>query len=531
MVSPLFKLWQPPPPPPAAAPALFSVTVTCPPWLSAELVGCTTAAACAAVLIWLLWHHHVPIVRVKLEADEAADVLPASPAPVAEQTTGGDVVRCYDPSTGRMLGTALAASDADVVARVARAREAQRTWARTSFAQRRKLLRILSRATLEHADDICRISARDSGKTTTDAAFGEVLVTLEKLSWLCAEGERWLRPERRSAGRMLFYKRARIEFHPRGVVGAIVPWNYPFHNVLNPVSAAVLAGNAIVVKVSEHAAWSARFYGRLIDACLAAAGAPPDLVQLITGYGATGAALTREVSLMTFVGSTRVGKLVMAGAAKTLTPVVLELGGKDPFVLLPGTNVDAVADVAARAGWGAGGQNCIGAERFFVHASLVEGFVGRLAAIAKAMRQGPPLNEQGNTGVDIGALCLPGEAVRIHGLVDDAKRHGAHIVTGGAPVTPPGGEGGQFFPPTLVRVPDPAAHPSVAKMRLMQEVDCPPATLSAPAPALRARSGRPRDRPVGRLTARRRPPLRRRRYSGLSSPSSPSRRRGSSSPS
>jgi acyl-CoA reductase-like NAD-dependent aldehyde dehydrogenase len=192
-------------------------------------------------------------------------------------------------------------------------------------------------------------------------------------------------------------------------------------------------------------------------------------VQLIDGYGDAGAALTREVSLMTFVGSTKVGKLVMAEASKHLTPVVLELGGKDPFVVLPGTNVGAIADTAARAGWGAGGQNCIGAERFFVHASLVDTFVSKLATIASAMRQGPPINAKGNTGVDVGALCLPGEAKRISGLIDDAKRHGATVVAGGAPVVPTGGEGGQFFPPTLVRLPAPSSSPSVASMRLLQE--------------------------------------------------------------
>ena len=138
----------------------------------------------------------------------------------------------------------------------------------------------------------------------------QVLVTLEKLHWLISEGEAALRPEKRSAGRVCFYKAASVEWHPRGVLGAIVPWNYPFHNILNPVSAAVFSGNAIIVKVSEHSLWSSRFYGRLISACLSAAGAPADLVQLVSGDGSAGAALTREADLMTFVGSTRVGKMV-----------------------------------------------------------------------------------------------------------------------------------------------------------------------------------------------------------------------------
>ena len=231
----------------------------------------------------------------------------------------------------------------------------------------------------------------------------------------------------------------------------------------------VFAGNAIVIKVSEHAAWSSAFYARMIRECLKVAGAPADLVQLINGYGNAGAALTREVSLMTFVGSTVVGKKVMEGASKTLTPVVLELGGKDPFVVLPGTDVESLVHVAARGGWGAGGQNCIGAERFFVHASLVDTFVTRLGEIAGSMRQGPPLNANGNSGIDIGALCLPGEAERIKGLVDDAIAHGAKVLSGGTPVRPPGGEGGQFFPPTLVLVPDLAKSPKAKGMNLLQQ--------------------------------------------------------------
>ena len=200
------------------------------------------------VLARLLWHPHVPRVHVALHEDETVD---PSGGFAAVPSTGNGKVECRDPSTGRLLCMAHESSPADVAAAVKQARAAQKVWARSSFAQRRRLMRILSRCTLDHAADICRLSARDSGKTTTDAAFGEVLVTLEKLSWLCAEGEACLRPERRSAGRMLFYKTARVEWHPRGVVGAIVPWNYPFHNVLNPISAALFSGNGIVIKVSE----------------------------------------------------------------------------------------------------------------------------------------------------------------------------------------------------------------------------------------------------------------------------------------
>ena len=240
----------PTPPAPPPPPAALTLSLSVPPWLVPvsestvlaldlaallPLASTLLALLLVAALARLLWHPHVPRVCVALHEDEKADPSPGSFAAVP--STGNAQVECRDPSTGRLLCMAHASSAADVKAAVAQAREAQKVWARSSFAQRRRLMRILSRCTLEHASDICRLSARDSGKTTTDAAFGEVLVTLEKLSWLCAEGEACLRAEGRSAGRMLFYKTARVEWHPRGVVGAIVPWNYPFHNVLDPIPA------------------------------------------------------------------------------------------------------------------------------------------------------------------------------------------------------------------------------------------------------------------------------------------------------
>ena len=256
-----------------------------------------------------------------------------------------------------------AAWAADVEAAVGRARAAQKVMGVVVVRRAARLLRI-SRAR-SSTRDICRLVTRLGRRD--GRGFGEVLVTLEKLSWLCAEGEAALRPERRSAGRMLFYKRAWVEWHPRGVLGAIVPWNYPFHNIVNPVSAAVFAGNAIVVKVSEHASWSSKCYERLLKGCLAAVGAPADLIQVVHGYGEAGAALTRCVDHLTFVGSTKVGARDAPGGGDA-PPVTLELGGKDPFVLLPGAAIDTFAQLRCAAP-SASGQNCMGAERYFVHAS------------------------------------------------------------------------------------------------------------------------------------------------------------------
>lgn len=277
-----------------------------------------------------------------------------------------------------------------------------------------------------------------------DAAFGELIVTCEKIHWLLSEGERWLRPEKRSPGRMMFYKRVAVEYHPLGVVGAIVPFNYPFHNIFNPLTAAVFAGNAIVIKVSEHAAWSALHYAAAIDAALDAAGAPPGLVQIVTGYAETGQALVSSgINKLIFVGSTGVGRRVMASAAETLTPVVLELGGKDAFVVCEDADLSAAVPTALRGCFQSSGQNCTGAERFIVHEKVADEFVRRSAETVASMRQGPA---SGDALVDCGSLCLPGLAEKVQALVDDAVTKGATLVAGGYL---PDGDA-QFYPPTII---------------------------------------------------------------------------------
>ena len=338
-----------------------------------------------------------------------------------------------------------------MLAKVERAAVAQKEWAKSSFEQRRRLLRIIQRFILENQEPICRVSARDSGKPMVDAAFGEVMVTLEKIQWLCSEGERWLAPESRNAGTMMFYKRCRVEYHPVGVMGAIVPWNYPFHNVFNPLLSNLFAGNALVVKVSEYATWSSGYYGRVIKAALAAAGAPTDLVQIVTGYREAGEALVSApgVGKLVFVGSTGVGKAVMATAAKSLKPVVLELGGKDAFVVCDDANLSQVVPIALRGAFQSCGQNCAGAERFFVQRPAYKPFCDAVVAAARQMRQGWALDP---AGVDAGAMCMPRQAAFVQSLVDDAVAKGARVLLGGKL---PAGDcsakaAGQFYPPTVL---------------------------------------------------------------------------------
>jgi len=157
--------------------------------------------------------------------------------------------RCWDPCTMDDLGTVKAFTPAEVAAAIARARQAQAQWRDSTFAQREHLMRVIRRAILDNMETVARVACRDSGKTRSDAILGELMVTMEKCRWLAAHGARYLRPEYRESGTLNMLKTSRVEYAPVGVVGAIVPWNYPCHNVFNPLTASLFAGNGIVIKV------------------------------------------------------------------------------------------------------------------------------------------------------------------------------------------------------------------------------------------------------------------------------------------
>ena len=388
---------------------------------------------------------------VELKEEEKAEKLEGYPKfdptkLVGEQKT----VYLWDPSTMDYFGSTNAMSAAEVKDCVTRARLAQQTWKKSSFKTRKLLMKTMLRYITENQVECARVAVRDSGKTLLDALIGEVLVTCEKLTWLASSGEQCLTREYRETGRMMMMKKVYVDFVPLGVIGAIVPWNYPFHNVFNPVSAALFSGNAIVIKVSEYASWSIRYYKAIIDACLDAVGAPRDLVQFVVGYGATGSALvTSGVDKVIFVGSPAVGAMVAKTASDNLTPVVLELGGKDPFIVCDDADVQGVVQTACRGVWQNMGQNCAGPERFFVYEKVFEEFCDGVTKVVKQMKVGPSL---GDTAVDCGSICMgPRQMLHYQKLVDDAVIKGAKLLAGGfiPPAESPLGKG-SFYPPTIL---------------------------------------------------------------------------------
>jgi acyl-CoA reductase-like NAD-dependent aldehyde dehydrogenase len=352
-------------------------------------------------------------------------------------------IACYDPATLEGLGDAEV-MDAETVRRiVARGRAVQPSWGQTSFEERRSVLRAVLDEIVANQEEICRLAVRDSGKTMVDAALGEIFPVCEKIRYVLASGERDLAPEPRASG-FLKHKRAWVEYAPLGVVGVICPWNFPFHNIFCPTVPALFAGNAVVVKVSEHTSWSAAPLVDVFRRALASRGHDPDLVQVVTGYGETGAALVRSgVDKVFFTGSPENGKKVMQTASETLVPVVLELGGKDPMIVCDDADLSHAADQAMLGVFTACGQMCVGAERIYVFADVYEEFLAEVTRRVRALRQGPPLGET----VDVGAMTMPGQLDILDRLVADAVSKGARIVTGGKRNA---ALRGQYFEPTIL---------------------------------------------------------------------------------
>ncbi|KYK59926.1 oxidoreductase [Drechmeria coniospora] len=379
-----------------------------------------------------------------------APPTPPSPPTTVERAVvcipGSSAVQCYAPATGQFLGFVNASSSEAVDSAIAAAAGAQKVWAASSFDERRAVLRSLLRHLLDNAEDICRVAGLDSGKTMVDAQLGEVLVTAEKIQWTLKHGERALRPSRRPTNLLMAFKRNTVRYEPLGVVAALVSWNYPFHNMMGPVISALFSGNAIVVKVSEQTAWSSAYFLDIARGALVAHGHDPALVQTVVCWPQTAAYLSSHpaISHVTFIGSRPVAHHVATSAAKSLTPVVAELGGKDPFIVLDSAAKDLarIIDIIMRGTFQAAGQNCIGIERVIASGAAYDRLVAALGPRVKALRLGPQ--------ADVGALISDASFDRLEDLIAQAVSQGARLLAGGRRFAHPEFPQGHYFQPTLL---------------------------------------------------------------------------------
>ncbi len=329
-------------------------------------------------------------------------------------------LRVVNPATLEPVGSIDATDPRAVQELVTEALLAQPAWGAAPVRERVALLRRLRAVTLARAGEIAATVRAETGKPLVEAYTSELYPALDALAWLERQAPRILRPERvRMTQPHLLHKRAWLLYEPLGVVGLITPWNFPFAIPLTQAASALAAGNAVVLKPSELTPLSAQ----LIAELLAAAGAPPALVRLAPGDGAVGRALVeaRGLAKVVFTGSAAAGREVAAAAAAQLVPVTLELGGKDPMIVLEDADLARAAAGAVWASFLNCGQVCSGVERIYVEGALYEPFLEELARRVSDLR----------IGDDLGPLISETQRARVQELVADAVGNGARVVAGG----------------------------------------------------------------------------------------------------
>ncbi|KAF8429011.1 Aldehyde/histidinol dehydrogenase, partial [Tirmania nivea] len=339
---------------------------------------------------------------------------------------GSNDIQCYCPASGKFLGFVRPASRTDIDTAIAKAAKAQTSWARTSFDERRKVLRTLQGYILANQDEIVQASCLDSGKTRVDAALGEILVTTEKIKYLLDYGEKALRPEKRPTSFMMF------------------------HNLLGPIVSSIFTGNGIIVKGSENTAWSSEFYISIVKGALSACGHDPNLVQSIICWPDTAPYLTShpEIQHITFIGSRPVAHHVASSAAKTLVPLCVELGGKDAHIVLDDVkNLKSLCSVLMRGVFQSASQNCIGIERIIALPKVYKQLVDLLEPRISKLRPGSALDED---QVDMGAMISSACFDKLERMIEEAVSKGARCLVGGKRYTNPMFPKGHYFQPTLL---------------------------------------------------------------------------------
>jgi len=355
-------------------------------------------------------------------------------------------LRPVNPATLEPVGV-VAVTD-DVAPVVAAAASAQSEWAGSSFDDRRALLERVSRVLVARKAEIAATVTAETGKPIVESYTTELMLGVEQVAWLAKHVERVLAPERIRYGiRYLAHKRARILYEPLGVVALIAPWNFPFSIPLSQTASAVAAGNGVVLKPSELTPLSGQWIARVFED----AGAPTGLVGVVQGGPDTGASLVRSpgIAKVVFTGSVENGRRIAAEAADLLRPVILELGGKDPMLVLRDADLDRAVEGAAWGSFANCGQVCVGIERIYVARDVHARFVDALVERTRSLRIG----NGGSPDIDLGPLITERQRDRVEDLVAQALERGAEALTGAR--RPNVGLPGWFYEPTVLAGGDP----------------------------------------------------------------------------
>jgi acyl-CoA reductase-like NAD-dependent aldehyde dehydrogenase len=346
-----------------------------------------------------------------------------------------------NPATGEVLAELACATPSDVRAAVLRAKQAQPAWEATPVQTRIAVLRRFQRLLNDQRDQVADLICREAGKPAAEALATEVLVILDATEFCIRNAHDFLREQPLPhANLAMKTKRGRLRREPFGVIGIISPWNYPFSIAATETLGALATGNAVVLKPSELTPLVALELQRL----LVAAGLSPDLMQVVIGEGPAGATLIDSpIDKLIFTGSVATGKRVAEAAARKLLPVVLELGGKDPMIVLDDVDLDIASSGAL---WGAfmnAGQTCLSVERCYVHRSLYEKFLDACGNKMAKLRVGNGIGSE----VEIGPLIHERQLRTVDEHVQDAILHGARLLQGGKRLSE---LGPNFYAPTLL---------------------------------------------------------------------------------
>jgi len=370
---------------------------------------------------------------VETNATEIAGPQNGEAAPPAER------IEVLNPATGGVVDSVPVATAEMIAATVARVRGNQAEWEAIGIEARSHWLGKLRDWMLDNRERLADTLQAETGKVRGDI-FLDLGYVADLINFYGANAGKFLADESvRPHSPLVASKKLIVRYRPHPVVGVISPWNFPLAMGLGDSIPALQAGAAVVIKPSEFTPLS---LAEVITAWKEEIGAP-DVFDCVHGTGEAGAALIDNVDCVQFTGSDRTGRKVMARAAETLTPVSLELGGKDPMIVLADADVDRAANAAAWGGMVNSGQLCISVERVYVEEPVYDEFVAKLTSEVGKLRQG---TDGRKPEKDVGAMTSPNQSAIVEDHVTDALANGARALTGGKKADGPG----DYFEPTVL---------------------------------------------------------------------------------
>ena len=293
---------------------------------------------------------------------------------------------------------------------------------------------------MDNTEQVVSTIVSETGKTYEDATFAEISYGGGAFGFWAKNAAEYLADERVKSSQVLVKgKKLILRFRPLGLIGVIGPWNYPLTNSFGDCIPALAAGNSVILKPSEITPLTSLLLAEGMREC----GLPENVLQIATGRGETGAALIEHVDMIMFTGSTRTGRKVAEAAARRLIPASLELGGKDPMIVLSDADLERAANFATYYSMQNAGQTCISIERVYVEEPVYQEFVDKVSEKVRALRVGKP---EGYGSVEVGAITFPPQLQTIKDHVADAVQKGARVLTGGHELQGPG----RFYEPTVL---------------------------------------------------------------------------------